>query len=259
MPSPFDHDELRDWFFEGIDASDMFPSAIGSMGSGPFEEIEFDEFLETLAIRPEVPSADLNVLIVGREGWEKDLHGTIEQRRGKDLQVYSQEMLLAYIATNIDPLESPEVAEIFGDGHPALEYIREWGFEWPVTRLVPSTPTAGALSTHQWREQSILKLLGYTVGAKGLDKHQRQNTLRKAYLHDLRGIADDEYVIGWGNPQSGLRLQKIAERLSLNITSNISRERQQEAVADWREDLAWLKQEHYDGKHTFPWPSQQVT
>ena len=258
MGNPFENEELRDWFFEGIEASDMFPSGMVTLGSDPFGEIEFLEFLEGLGIEVYDPGADLDVLVVGRTGWEEYLHDAIDIRRGKHPRVYSQEMILAYIQANVDPLESPKVAQTFGEGHPALDYIREWGFEWPVTRLVPGLPTSGSLPTRGWRDQSILKLLGYTAGARGQDRRRRQNSLRQAYLNDLRGLAEDEYLAEWGYPQSGRRLQKIAERLSLNITTNISRDSQREAVDHWREDLGWLKHRYYDGNHTFPWPSPKV-
>jgi hypothetical protein len=60
------------------------------------------------------PSSDLNILVIGREDWDKEhLNGVIEARRGKELRVYSQEMFPAYIAGGNDPLKSPRVAEIF--------------------------------------------------------------------------------------------------------------------------------------------------
>lgn len=104
MSNPFDHEELRNWFFEGMDASDLFPIGIGTLGSGPFDEHEFDEFLEGLGVEAFAPSADLDTLVVGREGWSDDLNRIIEARRGRELRVYSQEMLLSYIMVRDDPL-----------------------------------------------------------------------------------------------------------------------------------------------------------
>jgi hypothetical protein len=107
------------------------------------------------------PSSDLNILVIGREDWDEDhLHAVIEGRRGKELRVYSQEMFLAYIAGSNDPLESPPVAEIFGERHPALEHIREWGFDWTATRLVPALSSSGTTATWKWKAESFLKIMG---------------------------------------------------------------------------------------------------
>ena len=253
MSNPFQQPELRDWFFEELVTTGRFPNGVGTMGSGPFEETEFDNFLCKFEIQARLPSPNLNTLVVGREDWDVNLNDVIEARRGKELRVYSQEMFLAYIATSKDPLDSPEVAEIFGDGHPALEYIRDWGFDWPTTRLVPARHYVGSTATPEWGKESFLKIMGYTVGAKGRDVQRRRNVLCKTFTGELPVIADAKYRAEWGPPRSGTRLQKIAERISIDILLHRA-QGHREAVNHWIVDLAWLKSEYYDGRHTFTWP-----
>ena len=199
MVSPFQHPELRAWFFDGIDPTGMFPNGVSTTGSCPFDEYEYDSFLAELGIEALSPSFDLNILVIGREDWEEEhLNGVIEARRGKELRVYSQEMFLAYIAGGNDPLESPRVAEIFGEGHPALEHIKEWGFDWPTTRLVPTFSSPGITATGEWKEESFLKIMGYTAGAKGRDCSKRRSALHKAFVEELPEMSDANYVAEWG-------------------------------------------------------------
>ena len=259
MSNPFQYWELRDWFFQGVDAKGMFPTGVYTHGSCPFGESEFDVFLAGLEIEIVAPSSNLNILVVGRKEWDDEhLNDVIEARRGKELRVYSQEMFLAYIGMGNDPLESPKVAEVFGVGHPALEHIRDWGFEWPTTRLVPSLSGSGIPETAGLKEESPLKIFGYTAGEQGRDRQKRRNALRLAFVTDLHGRVDGDHLVKWGEPESGTRLRKIAEQIAMNIYPRSGGGRRPEAVSHWREDLKWLKSEYYDGRYTFPWPSPLV-
>lgn len=258
MTNPFQNDKLRDWFFLRLQSIPGLPETIGTVGSEPFEEYGFDEFLEHLGIKISIPSHQLNVLVIGREDWDRDkLHELIEARRGRELRVYSQEMLLSYLGSGSDPLDSPEIAEVFCDGHPALEYIIEWGFDWPRGKIVPALVSPGSHLIGDWNEQSFLKLMGYTAGAKGRNQQKRRDALKRTFEGNLPLKSDENYKAKWGDPRSGLRLMKIAARFSINVTLH-SPQGHDEAVRHYIEDLGWLKVEYYDGKHTFGWPSPQV-
>ena len=236
----------------------MFPGGVATLGSYPFEEHEFDDFLKGLGITAHAPSHDLNVLVVGQQDWEEDqLHEAIEARRGRELRIYSQEMFLSLLRTGFDPLEDPTVAEFFGKGHPALEYIQDWGFDWPVTRIVPIA--AGSTVATGLRERSPLKIFGYTVGTNGRNEQERRLALKNAFYADFNANPRlVEFLPKWGDPESGTRLKKMAEHISMNVELR-SRGRWPEADNHWREDLAWLKVTFYDGKHTFHWPSPNVS
>ena len=257
-PTPFEHPKLRDWFFQNFDASGLFPLGVATLGSGPFNEDDFNNFLGGLGIEVYPTSPDLNVLVVGQQDWRDHLNDAIEARRGKEFRVYSQEMFLALLRTGYDPLEESYIARQFGEGHAALEYIQEWGFDWPNTRYVPSISAGGAVATSKLRDQSLLKIFGYTAGAKGRDSQKRRGALIRAFDAHLNEISDTvEFSLEWGEPRSGVRLKKMAEHITMNIYPR-SAGRWREAESHWREDLQWLKATYYDGKHTFSWPSPIV-
>ena len=259
VSDPFQNSTLRDWFFRGFEATDLFPNGVGTLGTGPFEEFEFDDFLRKLEIIPIVPGPDVDILVVGREDWEDDLGQIIESRRGEILRVYSQEMLLSRIFTGNDPLEIPKIALEFATGHPALEHIREWGFNWPVTRLVPARGTTDRSGNLLMKEESLLGFMGYRVGAKGRDRQKRRDVLTRAFTADLFEIPGTlSFGEEWGPPKSANRLFKIAQRISMNVDPLSAGGRRQEAVSHWLEDLAWLRTEYYQDNYTFQWPSPIV-
>ena len=235
----------------------MFPMGVATLGSFPVEEDEFDNFLEGLGITFHATSPDMNVLVVGQRDWEDHLKKAIESRRGNQLRVYSQEMFLALLRAGRDPLESPTVAILFGKGHPALEYIQEWGFDWPTTRIVPYSRRV--IVTQKLRDNSPLTILGYKVGKTGKGKKERLKSLI-ATLHTDFNLNPRlaEFLPDWGEPGSGTRLQKMAKYISMNIYPRSAGGRRQEAVRDWLEDLQWLKTTFYDDKHTFKWPVSRV-
>ena len=233
----------------------MFPLGVATLGWGPFDD--FDDFLGGLGIKVYTTYPDLNVLVVGRQDWDDQLNYAIEARRGKELRVYSQEMFLALLRTGYDPLEESYIARQFGKGHRALEYIQDWGFKWPITRIVPSS--SGSTVTKGMRDKSPLTILGYKAGGQGRNQQVRHHALSRAFFQDFNTNPElEEFMPEWGEPQSGKRLQKIAERISMNVDPLSAGGRRQVAVGHWLEDLKWLKTMFYEGKYTFPWPSPIV-
>ena len=161
MSDPFQNETIRNGFFANRMATHSLPRRIGTVGSSPFEETEFDNFLKEFGFEIFAPSEKLNVLIIGRSDWEeKALHEVIESRRGRELRVYSQEMLLSYLGSGKDLLDYPEVSTGFSEGHPALEHIVEWGFDWPNSRIVPPFQSSGGVSIKGWNEKSLAKSVG---------------------------------------------------------------------------------------------------
>ena len=72
MPNPFEHTELRDWFLQDVDDSQLFPEEVATLGSYPFDEHEFDDFLKGLGITAHAPSQNLTILVVGQQHWTED-------------------------------------------------------------------------------------------------------------------------------------------------------------------------------------------
>ncbi len=255
MSDPYQNETIRNWFFSNKMPTHSLPKWIGTVGSNPFEETEFDNFLKEFGFEISAPSRELSVLIIGRSEWdEKALHEVIESRRGRELRVYSQEMLLSYLGSGKDPLNYPEVSTGFSEGHPALEHIIDWGFDWPNTKIVPPLQSTGTVSAKGWNDKSILKYMGYNTGVKGRNPDMRRAAIRGAFLEQLPTESASYGVRDWGTAGSGVRLQKIAERLSINVT-NQSALGHHEAAQQNLDDLRWIKTEYYDGRYTFRWPS----
>jgi len=249
----------RDWLCQNADASSLGLKYVATSGSGPFQEGEFDDFLRRLQIEPRGIAAGTRVLVVGRRDWsENSLKNLIRQRSGQRLWVYSQEMLIAYLATGIDPLTASEdVVERFGRGHPALVYLSEIaGFDWPTTVI---SGGGGSELDANWLEKGFLKFVGYTVGRSGGTEEERREALAKAYRATrLPAFFPAEYRSEWGSRRSSVRLSKMANSIATFCKHAKRRPRTEIAVAEWEEDLDWLKVTYYDGRYSFEWPSTAV-
>jgi hypothetical protein len=115
------------------EVSELFspPSDIVTLGSGPFPESDFDDYLRTLDITPRADGCSW--IIIGREDWsEEQLNALIDASDLDEVKVFSQELFVAGILTTHDPFSLPlEILKKFAEGHPALEYLINSGFEWP--------------------------------------------------------------------------------------------------------------------------------
>jgi hypothetical protein len=68
-----------------------------------------------------------------------------------------------------------------------------------------------------FREQSALKHLGYTVGAtNGMSQKQRRDFLDDFLIVPLPTSLPPEYRSEWGAPGSAMRLQRTAEQIASN-------------------------------------------
>ena len=260
MSNPFEHPVLRDWFFEDQGSLSGIPSRVVTAGSGPFNEGEFDDFLQRQGLAVEALETDLDTLILGREAWileELDRH--IELRRGRELRVFSQEMFLAFMMIGNDPYLSIKALLTFGDGHPALEYLQKSGFDWPRTVIVPSIAMGELADLATRPKVGPLKHMKYGVGRNGISRSLRQKILRRAFTSILPGLWSREYMEEWGSPNSSERLQKLANTLaSLATLAKRRTNPLEQAIDEWEDDLAWLRDEFYHGRFTFAWPSTFV-
>lgn len=265
MNSPFNNFILCDSFFGGLECEwpEALPNNIVTMGSGPFDEDDFDHFLIEKEVKVNLAGTDLNILVIGWNNWdEEELDKHLELRRGKELRVYSQEMLLTYLCS-YDPYNwkdelDANVLDIFGEGHPALEWLMEWGFDWPRTTIVPSS--GGRLvDPEEWPEIGPLGYLGYKVGRNGVGRNKRHQILRDVFVGRLPHINSDSYMEKWGEPGSKTRLCEIAESIA-SFTRNAKKRGNppKKAISDWEEDLDWLKKKLYHGRFRFSWPDTTV-
>jgi hypothetical protein len=249
---------LVDWLLEAAGPPPDGLAELATMGSGPLEEQDFDELLRRLGIQVYLPSEDSEVLVVGREGWsQRSLEQLLRERAGLQLRVYSQEMLFAYLAARKDPLiEDEDMVRAMAGDHPALRFLEGVGFRWPST-VVPAQ--GSGLFDADLVRVGYLKYTGYAVGKAGLTTSARRSILRRAYLETVPTVFPPHYVSDWGPPRSSKRLQKIADSIAMFCCNNKRRRRPSElAITQWESDLAWLKQEYYDGRYMFRWPATDV-
>jgi hypothetical protein len=186
----------------------------------------------------------------------------IRSKSLRDLLFVSQEMFLAALFSGHDP------AVDYGcgwaahcDEHPALKLVPLFrrlssAFQWPSTAAEPGSNPA---SPDSWPKVGMLKYLGYAVGEKGASTSSRRSILARLFaMQTLPKVDSEAYVAEWSAPNSGMRLRKMAHSIASFCKSANRRgdSSMDTAVADWEEDLAWLKATYYDGKFdgAFPWP-----
>ncbi len=237
---------------------------LATCGDGPLPICLLDEYLgEFDHTCPPAGCETAEVLIVGRNNWtEEEIESQIEAREGLSLRVYSQEMAIIALVTGHDPYDADQsVLEAFGQGHPALEYLMNRGFEWPTYGAGNGDDFDIDIADGEWHANSPLTSMGYHVGDKGLMDKERKALLRKIFQGRIKFPADfspaerDE----WGSPQSPARLEKMAARLAKNITLHGGRLGYDSlAVKEWKKDLAWLRKQFYGAKMRFSWPNIDV-
>ena len=241
------------------EVSELFapPKEIVSLGSGPFSEDDFDDYLKSLGITPYVNGCSW--IIVGRDGWtEEQLNELIDNADLDEVRVFSQELFMAGILTTHDPFSLPiEILMKFAEGHPALEYLIEAGFEWPVIMDEEDFGEPVYLrGSYERVEESPLYRMGYQVGVtNGLSKPRRKSLLKSAYQGAIPDVEDDDYMEEWGRPRQSKRLWRIAHHIAWLIRSRKSIPSMHYAVRDWQDDLDWLWEEFYTNRMRFKWPN----
>ena len=240
------------------EASELFapPKEIVSLGSGPFSEDDFDDYLKSLGISPYVNGCSW--IIVGRDSWtEEQLNELIDNAELDEVRVFSQELFMAGILTTHDPFSMPiEILMKFAEGHPALEYLIKAGFEWPVIMDEEDYGEPVYLrGSYERVKESPLYRMGYQVGeTNGLSKPKRKSLLKSAYQEKIPDVKDDDYMEEWGRPSQSKRLWRIAHHIAWLIRSRKSIPSMRYAVRDWQDDLDWLREEFYTNRMKFNWP-----
>jgi hypothetical protein len=261
MNSPFNNLILRNWFIQNLEILSIGIDDVVTLGSGPFEETDFDEFLKKNGITPCEPSDEIETVVVGADDWEQlKLLEMLTLRKGKTLKVYSQEMFLSYLFTATDPfLSSRNILIEFANDHPALQFLSTLGFQWPSTRIVPSILGNNLIS--DWPKKGLLGWLNYRVGRKGLPSNRRRAILARAFEEDFTLGFPTTYLKDWGKPASPQRLKKMAHSVAAFCRNAKRRQSHQakSAIDDWETDLDWLRRAFYDPLgFRFVWPQTDV-
>lgn len=264
MSQPFNDPLIRDWLFDSVQISGNYALVL-TEGFIPFAQEDMDDFLRnhSFLVFNLTSQSRLSgkTVIVGQAGWSgNQLQNLIAERVGQTLKVYSQEMFLSYLLTGNDPFNgSRELLDRFSEGHPALEYLSELGFDWPSTFVSGGGDTE--LYEADWPKVGLLKHMGYKVGNGGIKKvKQRQKILKKVYVSsDLPVVKSRSYMDEWGKAKSCKRLQKMANSLA-TFYKNARRRHDPPtlAICHWKTDLDWIHEEFYRGHCSFSWPSTYV-
>jgi hypothetical protein len=253
---------LRDVLCSDMNAVEQVwvPAVIGTLGSGPWEEQEFDFFLQDRGIEPvEAPAQAIEALIVGASGWDEDvLSEQIYDRDSNTLRIYTQELFVVGLILNQDPYDALDQAAIdaVAAQHPAIQFLLDRDFAWPTggdTDADGWQPDRRALDQIDWAKESVLKLMGYSVRAGGPDIQTRREVLKQTFEStSLPGLRDPRHARQWGASRSSQRLNTMAEFLRWLISfQGVDKP---EARERWQADLEWLKTEFYEPTMRFEWP-----
>jgi hypothetical protein len=130
-------------------------------------------------------------------------------------------------------------------------------FKWPSTEAEPSgsdTPTLIDAPA-----SGLLGYLGYRVGIAGLNCEERTDLLDTIYSHALPPVNSVDYMKEWGEPNTGPRLQKMAESIAAFVRNAKRRQKPPEqAISDWEEDLEYLRKKYYVARYNFFWPNTRL-
>ncbi|MEN3941779.1 hypothetical protein WJU23_10835 [Prosthecobacter sp. SYSU 5D2] len=224
-------------------------------GNSPFTEGQMDKIFTEAGCDRSPDGRSARIVVVGVEGFSTAyLDGLI---RGKDTpKIWTQELALAALATGDDPLVTCPLTVLreLGKVHPAITYLMQLGFEWPV---LPAEQESDVLIIGSFSaEQSPLTIMGYHVGEEYPRGLARRSRLAKIYSNRLAFSADypADRKREWGSPCTPQRLKEIALQICRNIGRNQGRKGLRLACLHWEQDLAWLKSKFYTGKADFVWP-----
>lgn len=127
-------------------------------------------------------------------------------------------------------------------------------FRWPTTAVIGDSASALRLAHFDY-EEGLLKFMGYAVGQLGAYRTRRRQVLNYVFNEKIPKVQSYDYMAEWGDPTSAKRLQKLANSLA-TFARNAKRRRtsdMEHAIAEWEEDLAYLKNTYFDGLFSFDW------
>lgn len=261
--------EKDDWVFERHGQCPLF-----IVGQSDFLTPAFlSLFMEECILQsPTVPVSDL---LPGAKWIQRHINADRQvifyrSKRVRNPVILSQEMLLAGLFVQLRKMGygwqmyfGEEWASHYAC-HPALKELRSLRrcaagrkkFPWPTTDLKGGAKVG---STYDC-DDGLLAYLGYRVGKSGKPRSERREILSSLYYAaSIPKEFETEAGNSWGTGESAYRLHRMAELIATLAKFSKGRDDTSvyaQAIADWEEDLAWLKETFYDGRFddAFFWP-----
>ncbi len=242
------------------------PSSVMLMGDDPVSCDAWRDKLFALGRHVFFPDQRLATLLVGRRNWSQEvIRELLWARRGLAVRIVSQEMMFAWLATRVNPLDDPARARVVWGDHPVYRFLDdEGGFDWP-TLTVPDSfnddPDGGDLPPSFGWGDGLLSAAGYRVGGDAKYAPVRRQALRAAYMsNDALDHLPAEKRGAYGMARSWRRLESIAQAIArqYRLAANHPHDRRL-AMRHWEQDFLWLRAEFYGNEHVaqevFDWPT----
>jgi hypothetical protein len=118
---------------------------------------------------------------------------------------------------------------------------------WPVNDDLKRQETRGP------QKHTPMTAHGYHVGRRfGLPVLVRREVLRRCAEEPLMPAFSAPVLQTWGGPRTHQRLARIAEHIAESVNNNRNLVRNRDAVADWRNDLGFLKAKYAETHIQWP-------
>lgn len=229
--------------------------------SGLNESVDLGEWrtqLHRIGCQPYFEDAGNGRLIIGRTGWAPDrLREFVRAHAGRELRVYSQEMMLALLSTRHDPLDatSDEILALWGD-HPALRFLADdVEFDWPQL-LVSDSGDHGIPGG--FADIGIRSVFGHSAGRDARTRRSRRAALARAYAQPVPADGLGRLSRRAGAPKSSTRRRRIAFSMATQIRLDSEKTTADMSLAllHWQDDLEWLRETYYEPcDPSFTWPT----
>jgi len=218
-----------------------------ALGNGPLDVRLVGELLAEGGTPLEAaPTTETEVIVVGDQLRDVEpLLDLMECRANRVLSVYSQQMFVAMLATEADPLSGREPGLVveMGASHSGLKFLSNvLKFDWTSQQVPnsaryvkwsPATPSPGYLAFE-----------GYHTGIAAGPNEERRARLTRCFTNgQVPWFYPEWYRRQWGMPESAERYRKITDSLEAFAANAPIQDHQDAdlAISQWTTDLEWFR------------------
>jgi hypothetical protein len=180
--------------------SDVPFESVSLHGNGPFRRDELRRYLcsrfSVEVDRMGKKTQDPNLLVLGRKNWsEEDITTFLCGQRVSQIQVCSQEMLLSWIYTGINPGQYPESVASFVNGHAPLEHVGSLIQEGDIESKVELVIDGDFVDVRDHGQED-----GSRVKSRSSDGFSPEDPFSRSWLRSYVSIPVDTGVISGSGP-----------------------------------------------------------